>query len=100
MSWWPWLLGVDDPAAERDVDGRRAFADLQLREDVLQVDLDRLLADPQQRRDLLVPPPFIHELHHLHLARGEGRVTRALVQPGFDVRPDRTPAGVDLAHEA
>jgi hypothetical protein len=44
---------------------------MELAQDVLEVVLDRVLADNQSARDLSVGQSVGHQLEHLQLARGE-----------------------------
>src|SRR5439155_25017024 len=77
--------------AERDRDGLRARVCLELREDVTDVALHRLLADEELRRDVGVRHPVGEELEDLPLPRREHVV---LVLAGQERRHERR---VDVA---
>jgi hypothetical protein len=50
----PTLQAADEAVLSRDVDGRDTIGDRELRENILDVDLRRLLADAERGRDFLV----------------------------------------------
>ena len=61
-------LRSDEVVFERECAGGRPRRHAELREDVLQVSSDRVLADHQSRRDLAVALSFRHQPQHLELA--------------------------------
>jgi putative ABC transport system permease protein len=60
------LFDVDDAPSQRHVDGRRPFVDPQLREDVLHVHGNGVLAQAENGGDLLVAFSLGYELQHLN----------------------------------
>ena len=69
-------------ATRGDCDDRRTVVHTQLREDVLDVDLGRLLADAERDGDLFVSQSLGNEPHHLDFARRE----RLLVTTALELR--------------
>src|SRR5207247_7981148 len=90
--------------------GRRPRGDAQLREDVLHVAGDGVLADHERGGDLAVAPTGRDEAQHLELARREAvvgsgrprqseRVDPGKVRLGAELRED-LPGGVELARDS
>ena len=63
------LMECDQPAPDRAADGVGAVRGAELARDRRDVELDRLIADAEPRRDRLVRQPFGEQLEHLDLAR-------------------------------
>src|SRR5260221_9833082 len=58
-----------------------------------------VLADIQPRRNLFVPHSLCDELEDFDLTTRQRRMARAFVEPGLDIRPDRSFSAVDLPHD-
>ena len=91
--------GVDEPVQVREAAGLRAVGHAELAVDVREVELDRLLCDPELGADRAVRGAGGDEAEHLELTRGE---PRGLGRLGLGLRLGERVvdvAGHDLAHE-
>jgi hypothetical protein len=64
-------IQVDDSTANRDRDRLRAIVNRKLGQDILYMALDRLFANPEFRRNLLVPQTPRQHLQNFGLALGQ-----------------------------
>src|SRR5688572_9938232 len=97
---WELLTDVDDAAAQRFGQSRRAVVHVELLEDALDVRARGVAADAQCGRNFLVSLPRRQQLEDLRLAERQGRLTRALFERRGDLRRNRAPARVHLADDA
>src|SRR5207248_2339629 len=93
-------LSVDDRFAKGDRDGMGAGVRLELREDVADVALHRLLADEEPRGDVGVRHAVGEELEDLALALGEHVLALAREEVRHERRVDIALAARDLLDRA
>src|SRR5262245_31071768 len=74
------LVGLDQAVLERMGDGLRAVEHVELAEDVGEVELDRLLGEPQLAADLLVRQAARRALQDLDLLRAQAGCSRGVVR--------------------
>src|SRR6266849_927953 len=86
-------LQVNDAPLEADVHRGRSIVDFQLEEHVLDVHLDRLLADMKRCGDLFIAHSQLDPIEHFNFTRGERDIGRVLIQPRLNPSRERTPSG-------
>src|SRR5260221_13843962 len=81
---------MNNAAAQRHGDCRGTFVDLEFAKRVSKMNRHGVLADIQPRRNLFVPHSLCDELEDFDLTTRQRRMARAFVEPGLDIRPDRS----------
>src|SRR5689334_10990870 len=87
---------ANDSSTKRHGHGACPVIHFKLCEDVFNVALGRLLADPQASGKFLVPHPLSHQLQNLNFPRCEAGLGQAIGQLAGDVSGDGPAASVHL----
>jgi hypothetical protein len=85
---------VQQPAAQRDGDGVGAIVRAELVDQVLDVEVDRGLRNPQVIGDLFIAMPVAYQPQDVKFASGQRRLTQVLGQTGRDLDRYVLSAGV------
>src|SRR5947209_7205590 len=87
---------VNEPSASGNGQDSRAILDAELGEEMAHVDLHRLLADSERRRDFFVPHAFRYQFDDLAFARAQRLMVLPFGEPRLDCGWQAAFAGVDF----
>src|SRR5262249_42049946 len=94
------LAEEDNPTMNRHVESRYPILDLELREDLLAMDVHRLFSDIERCGDFLVPLAHRDRSKHFDLALRQDRLRRTSAEPRGHSGRDGRAAGMYFTNDA